>query len=503
MAYTEIFSLWAESPRKNGGLSYTSDNVGVVLAVTGFGLLVFQLSLYPVMNRIFGPIVLARIGGVLSVPLLTCYPYLTMLTGFSLSLLLNCASIAKNILSITIITSTFILQNNVVDQNQRGAANGISMTAMSLFKAVGPAAGGAVFSWAQRRQDAAFLPGDQMVFFLLNVIEMEYQGNAYFSDLMNNEFDLDHDFTTESPQQESQCLSFSPEIITQTTKISQRKGNFTVEEDMMLISSWLNISLDPIRGNEQKSKAYWLRVWENFNKYKTFDSERTQTSLMNRWSTIQLATNKFCGCFSQVERLNRSGSTENDKIRDAKKLYKELYHSNFPFEHCWNELRSQPKWMEDTTTKKQKSTKNASPATSTPCTPDSVNLENSDNYDVMERPIGRKAAKKNKAKDVGNNVTESPFVKLLAEIKVKNDITNEKKIEIFEKSYLQEERRIENEERREERRIENEERREERRLALEERREEERIMSMDTSNMPPLQAQYIRQRQMQILEKRN
>ncbi|THG01109.1 hypothetical protein TEA_024979 [Camellia sinensis var. sinensis] len=152
-----IFSLWADSPRKNVGLSYTSDNVGVVLAVTGFGLLVFQLSLYPVMIRIFGHIVLARIAGVLSVPLLTCYPYLTMLTGFSLSLLLNCASIAKNILS---------------DQDQRGAANGIAMTAMSLFKAVGPAAGGAVFSWAQRRQVAAFLPGDQMVFFLLNVIEV-------------------------------------------------------------------------------------------------------------------------------------------------------------------------------------------------------------------------------------------------------------------------------------------------------------------------------------------
>ncbi|CAL5363413.1 unnamed protein product [Camellia sinensis] len=278
---------------------------------------------------------------------------------------------------------------------------------------------------------------------------MEYQGNAYFSNLMN-EFDVDHDFTTESPQQESQSLSFSPEIITQTTKISQRKGNFTEEEDMMLISSWLNISLDPIRGNEQN------------------------------------------GCFAQVERLNRSGSTEKDKIQDAKKLYKDLYHSNFPFEHCWNELRSQPKWMEDTTTKKQKSTKNASPATSTPCTPDSVNLENNDNYDVVERPIGRKAAKKNKAKDLGNNVTKSPFVKLLEEIKVKNDITNEKKIEIFEKSYLQEERRIENKEKREERR-----------LALEERREEERIMSMDTSIMPPLQAQYIRQRQMQILEKGN
>ena len=30
------------------------------------------------------------------------------------------------------------------EQHQRGAANGISMTAMSVFKAIGPAGGGAV-----------------------------------------------------------------------------------------------------------------------------------------------------------------------------------------------------------------------------------------------------------------------------------------------------------------------------------------------------------------------
>lgn len=30
------------------------------------------------------------------------------------------------------------------EQNQRGAANGISMTAMSLFKAAAPAGGGAL-----------------------------------------------------------------------------------------------------------------------------------------------------------------------------------------------------------------------------------------------------------------------------------------------------------------------------------------------------------------------
>ncbi|KAJ4832683.1 hypothetical protein Tsubulata_039568, partial [Turnera subulata] len=72
---------------------------------------------------------------------------------------------------VSIITGLFILQNKAVDQHQRGAANGIAMTGMSLFKAAGPAGGGAIFSWAQKRLHASFLPGNHMVFFILNVVE--------------------------------------------------------------------------------------------------------------------------------------------------------------------------------------------------------------------------------------------------------------------------------------------------------------------------------------------
>eukprot|EP00257_Ricinus_communis_P026760 XP_025014174.1 protein ZINC INDUCED FACILITATOR-LIKE 1 [Ricinus communis] len=167
----EIFSLWAVSPRRFGGLSYSTQDVGEVLAISGFSLLVFQLSLYPYMERIFGPITLFRIAGVLSIPLLASYPFIAMLSGFSLTLMLNCASILKNVLSVSIITGLFLLQNRAVDQHQRGAANGIAMTAMSLFKAAGPAGGGALFSWAQKRRNATFLPSDHLVFFILNVVE--------------------------------------------------------------------------------------------------------------------------------------------------------------------------------------------------------------------------------------------------------------------------------------------------------------------------------------------
>ncbi|XP_066360228.1 protein ZINC INDUCED FACILITATOR-LIKE 1-like isoform X2 [Miscanthus floridulus] len=171
MAYTEVFSLWAESDKKYGGLSLSSQDVGQVLSITGVSLIIYQLSVYPCINKILGPIKSSRIAAILCIPLLFAYPYMTYLSGTGLLIILNIASILKNNLGVTIVTSSFLLQNNAVPQDQRGAANGLSMTVMSLFKSVAPAGAGIVFSWAQRRQQAFFFPGDQMVFFLLNVVE--------------------------------------------------------------------------------------------------------------------------------------------------------------------------------------------------------------------------------------------------------------------------------------------------------------------------------------------
>ncbi|KAK9170608.1 hypothetical protein Syun_002748 [Stephania yunnanensis] len=172
MAYTEIFSLWVVSPKHNGGLSYTSQDVGNILAITGIGLILYQLFLYPTFARILGPVRTLQISAALSVPLLSIYPLIASLSGLGLFITINIASVLKNALSVSITTGTFILQNNAVPQHQRGAANGICMTAMSIFKTIGPAAGGAFFSWAEKRRVASFLPGVQMVFFILNVIEV-------------------------------------------------------------------------------------------------------------------------------------------------------------------------------------------------------------------------------------------------------------------------------------------------------------------------------------------
>ncbi|EOA26139.1 hypothetical protein CARUB_v10019572mg, partial [Capsella rubella] len=162
IAYSEIFSLWAVSDRSYGGLSFSSQDVGQVLAISGLGLLLFQLLVYPPLKKALGLLVLIRLSAVLLIPLLSCYPYIALLSGMTLHLVINCASILKNALSISLVTGLFIMLNKAVPQNQRGAANGISMTAMSVFKSFGPAGGGALFSWAQKRQDASFLPGENL-----------------------------------------------------------------------------------------------------------------------------------------------------------------------------------------------------------------------------------------------------------------------------------------------------------------------------------------------------
>ena len=156
--FFQIFSLWAVSTRKYGGLSYSTENDGQVLAISGaklilvfpfilvtklkmllvfscitstkllddcphfertigFSLLVFHLTLYPYVEMIIGPIIITHHVAfgpfdqfvsnisvykilffmvlvpefsmhvqVLSIPLLTSYTYIAMLSGFSCSL---------------------------------------------------------------------------------------------------------------------------------------------------------------------------------------------------------------------------------------------------------------------------------------------------------------------------------------------------------------------------------------------------------------------------------
>ncbi|XP_066306089.1 probable peptide/nitrate transporter At3g43790 isoform X2 [Miscanthus floridulus] len=172
VAYAETFSLWAVSDRSYGGLSFTTTDVGNVLAMSGLFLFLYQMLIYPLLAKTVDHITLVRAVAILTLPLLASYPFFPSLKGFVLMLVVNCASFLKNTFSVTTITVFNILMNEAVTQDVRAAANGIAVTLMSISKAVAPAVAGIIFSWAQRRQTASFLPGDHLVFFILNIFTL-------------------------------------------------------------------------------------------------------------------------------------------------------------------------------------------------------------------------------------------------------------------------------------------------------------------------------------------
>lgn len=101
--------------------------------------------------------------------------------------------------------------------------------------------------------------------------------------------------------------------------LSRKKGrskNFSIQEDMLLISAWENVSLDSIKGPDQKQTSYWSRVASYFDEHKSFVSERTPIALTNRWSTIKKSVTKFQGFYNQIVERNQSGEAENDKVQN-------------------------------------------------------------------------------------------------------------------------------------------------------------------------------------------
>lgn len=94
----------------------------------------------------------------------------------------------------------------------------------------------------------------------------------------------------------------------------KRTKNFSVDEDILLVLTWLNVTLDPIQGVDQSRKTYWKRMHDYFHANKKFDSDRSQGSLLNRWCGIRHDVNVFADCLSRIEARNHSGWSVDDKV---------------------------------------------------------------------------------------------------------------------------------------------------------------------------------------------
>ncbi|XP_023925001.1 glutathione S-transferase T3 [Quercus suber] len=291
------------------------------------------------------------------------------------------------------------------------------------------------------------------------------------------------------------------------SKKLQRGNKFSIQEDMLLVSAFLNVNQDVVQGTNQKRTTYWSRIWEYYHQWKTFTSERTVSSLKNRWSMIQLCTNKFCGCLEQIESKNESGKTNEDKLNEARQLYQVLQQTKFQYEHYWNLLKYSPKWLAIGNNQQPKKRRRSE--ASLPSNLESISLEDDDIPQVpivnLERPPGVKAVKERLKKQKSREGTTSHIEDILNVMMEERRKMSEMKMACIEKGCLVDQehdmariqlkdKKLEIARMKEENEME--------KLRMEKLKDEKELMMMDVSMLSPVQQEYIRQCQMEILEKR-
>ncbi|KAF2944408.1 hypothetical protein DAI22_02g140200 [Oryza sativa Japonica Group] len=154
---------------------------------------------------------------------------------------------------------------------------------------------------------------------------------------------------------------------------SEKRLNWSNEEDIRLASAWLHNSFNSIDGNDKKSNQYWLDVTATYN----------NTTKSNQ--RIKKPVSEFNGFYARITKIHQSGMSEDQKMDQAFQLYASEHNDKrFTMVHVGRILRHEKKWS--TYLKKIKKEKDKSV---TPNPTHVVNVKDA----PKQRPIGHKKAK--------------------------------------------------------------------------------------------------------------
>ena len=153
-----------------------------------------------------------------------------------------------------------------------------------------------------------------------------YTQSPRFVELLNSQQDSVFRLVEESQGTEASS-QFRLVEESQATPAERRvRRKWIPTDDIVLISSWLNTSKDPVVGNEQWSGAFWKRIATYFAASPKIAGleQREASHCKQRWHKINDLVSKFCGCYEAATREKSSGQNENDIL----KLAHEIFYNN-------------------------------------------------------------------------------------------------------------------------------------------------------------------------------
>ncbi|KAE8801658.1 Alternative oxidase 1a, mitochondrial [Hordeum vulgare] len=289
-----------------------------------------------------------------------------------------------------------------------------------------------------------------------------------------------------------------------------RAGNYTTNDDKLLCNTWLQVSRDPSIGGDQSRDAYWGRMKEYFDAQNVSGIDRSERSLRSRWSTINSDCQKWAAAQKAVDKLNPSGTNEDDRYNIAQNLFKEETRTTkkgkikkgkiFTLPHCYEVLKDDGKWkkredLDDLhlSNKRKRTIKLNDDEEEDDASSDEGKRSptpNSVSYSEPERPDGCKKDKTEKKKRKGDDELTNAMEAIVKARKEANEVRKMAR----NQDAAAEERRLAAEERR----VAAEEREvalEERKVGMEERAKllewEKHLLFLDTSLFNDAQKEYV------------
>ncbi|KAL9659290.1 hypothetical protein QQ045_024095 [Rhodiola kirilowii] len=112
-------------------------------------------------------------------------------------------------------------------------------------------------------------------------------------------------------------------------------------EDKLLISAWLNVSIDPLVGTDQKGEVFWDRVHQYCEEDNPGVIKRGAHAMRKRWQRINEGAQKFGSCYEAAQKTIGSGSNMENINERAHELHCAKYKKKSNFDRHWLELRSE------------------------------------------------------------------------------------------------------------------------------------------------------------------
>lgn len=180
------------------------------------------------------------------------------------------------------------------------------------------------------------------------------QSQSYFS-LLNFPYDgFDRNANIGSSQippfssQTSSQPSQPPSQPEETAEQRRERRIWSTQDDLVLISGWLNTSKDSIVGNDQKGGSFWKRIGDYYasSTHVLGGAEPRRPDLCRqRWQKISRAVSRFCGTYAEAYDEKASGMNEEDILQNAHQIYTNIYKKKFALEYAWTVLRYEQKWL--------------------------------------------------------------------------------------------------------------------------------------------------------------